>query len=60
MKRIRLVKVHAWIIGELKSQMPAMMGKMEKMNSVHSLLRWDEYVDHPEVIFQAVTNKQEI
>jgi hypothetical protein len=40
--------------------MPAMMGKMEEMNSVHSLLRWDEYVDHPEVIFQAVTNKQEI
>ena len=37
-----------------------MMGKMEEMNSVHSLLRWDEYVDHLEVIFQAVTNKQEI
>jgi len=44
-KRIRLVKVHAWIIGELKSQMPAMMGKEKKQK---------ELIDSLEKVFQKV------
>jgi hypothetical protein len=35
-KRVRLAKVHAYIIGHLKEQMPVMMGHAKKQAQVNT------------------------
>lgn len=43
-KRVRLCKVHAYIIGYLKEQMPMFMGKEKKQKQVSSLILSSEFL----------------
>lgn len=44
-KRVRIGKVHAYIIGYLKDQMPMLMGQTKKQQAVRHLLSFFNGID---------------